>query len=207
MRWGGARPGHPARPSQGPALPPAAGRAVAAAPRLPVPRRGRMGPAAPVRGLRRLAELRRRASSGLPNLALLLPRASVCTAAEDVCQSSSLMSPQRFQGWTTFCEGCLSGQESGAGFPWWHGGHLSLHGPLRPLGILVFPLLGETNVLFRPHITYISRKCLSLALLGLSQAELAACWDRQGERWLSPERRLFICHTALFLPPDLTLTD
>ena len=61
-------------------------------------------------------------------------------------------------------------------------------------------------------IAYISCKCLSLALLGVSLTQLTACWDRQGKHSLSPEQRLFdifmcVCHTALFLPPDLTLTD
>lgn len=53
---------------------------------------------------------------------------------------------------------------------------------------------------------------MSLALLGVSQAQPTASWDRQGRGWLSPEQRLFdifmgVCHTALFLPLDLTLTD
>lgn len=55
-------------------------------------------------------------------------------------------------------------------------------------------------------VTYVSRKCLSQALPGVSLAQLAVGWDRQGKHWLSPEQRLFDtfmhdCHTALFLPP------
>lgn len=60
-------------------------------------------------------------------------------------------------------------------------------------------------------IAQISPKCLSLALLGTSHAQLAAYWDRQGKHWLSPEQRLFgiivcVCHKVFFLTPDPTLT-
>lgn len=60
---------------------------------------------------------------GLPNLFLVFPWASVCTAAEEVCQNSCLISLQSFPH-AASREGCpsLSGQESCAGFSQWHGG-------------------------------------------------------------------------------------
>lgn len=88
---------------------------------------------------------------------------------------------------------------------------LENEGLLLSLLFCYWQLFYSSLSIYTPHcIVHISPKCLLLAVLGASLAQLTACWDRQGKHWLSPEQRLFgiivcVCHNVFFLTPDPTL--